>query len=333
MHHHIHTYLIIIMPLQFSPEYFKVLEPLLPLLSKRLPLTVDNIPATRDARNGGMAAMVNRLPDATDVEQTFYYGQAPDGHKVPILAITKQGTRARGAAILHMHGGGMVLGTAEMYARQLRPFVSETGIPVFTVDYRLAPESNGTTLVEDCYTGLLWLHENAKTFNIDPARIAVYGQSAGGGLAAGVALLARDRKLEPPLAKQILVYPMIDDRNQGGNDAIEPFAFWKTADNITAWECVLGADKSGKPDADVSPYVAPARATTVAGLPPTYLDVGTLDIFRDEVINYGVRLLAENVETELHVYPGVPHAFEVIAPNISTTKVADANRLKAMTSF
>ncbi|KAL1897461.1 hypothetical protein Sste5346_004199 [Sporothrix stenoceras] len=324
------------MTLRYDPEYYKVLEPLLPFLAKRLPLTVDNIVATRDARNGGMAAMINQLPDATDVEQTFYYGAAPDSHEVPILAIIKKGaeaTAAPGPAIIHIHGGGMVLGTAEMYARPLRSFTSETGIPCFTVDYRLAPENNGSTLVDDCYAALLWLHENVAKFNVDPARIGVYGQSAGGGLAAGVALMARDRKLQPPLAKQILVYPMIDDRNQIANEAIEPFAFWKTADNITAWECVLGAEKSGKADADVSPYVAPARSASLTGLPPTYLDVGTLDIFRDEVINYGVRLLAANVETELHVYPGIPHAFEVIAPKISATKQAEANRLKAMTSF
>ncbi|CAK7200304.1 hypothetical protein SEUCBS139899_002995 [Sporothrix eucalyptigena] len=323
------------MSLPYDPEYFKILEPLLPVFAKRTPLTADNIVATRPVRNAGVAALINRLPDAEDLEETVYHAVAPDGFQVPVLALVKKSSSlpsSLGPAILHFHGGGMLMGTAAMYARQLRPLVSQTGIPLFSVDYRLAPEVSGTTLVEDGYAALQWLHSNATTFNIDPARIAVFGQSAGGGLAAGVALLARDRQISPPLAKQILVYPMLDDRTQTVNEAIEPKAFWKTADNVTAWTCVLG-DKAGKPDAEVSPYAAPARATSLAALPSTYIDVGALDIFRDEDIAYATRLLADGVDVELHVYAGIPHAFEVIAPNISATKRADENRLNAFLSF
>ncbi|KAM0812651.1 putative Alpha/Beta hydrolase protein [Seiridium cardinale] len=126
---------------------------------------------------------------------------------------------------------------------------------------------------------------------------------------------------------------MLDDRNMTANEVLEPLAFWKTADNVAAWTAVLGEEKAGKPGADVSPYVAPARAKSVAGLPSAYIDVGGLDIFRDEDIMYATRLLAEDIETELHVYPGVPHAFELVAPDISVTKRAFENRLKAMQSF
>lgn len=224
------------------------------------------------------------------------------------------------------------MGSVQMFAKPLARLVSETSVSIFSVDYRLAPENTGTIPVEDCFASLIWLQQNAQKHNIDPARIALFGESAGGGLAAGVTLMARDRNIQPPIAKQILIYPMLDDRNMTGNEAIEPLAFWKTQDNIVAWTALLG-DKAGKPDADVSPYTAPARAERLAGVPPAYIDVGSLDIFRDESIAYATRLLAEDVSTELHVYPGVPHAFEPIAPNISIAKRAYENRLMALLSF
>ena len=320
------------MPLKYDPEYLKCFEPLIPALANRKELTLDSIVSSRKVREAGVTAFLDRIPDEPDVTQTYYHAEAPDGHQVPILGLVKRQSEpaAPGPAMLHFHGGGLIMGTAQMYAKSLARLVSQTSIPIFTVDYRLAPEHTGTTLVEDGYAALCWLQKNAHTHNIDPTRIALYGQSAGGGLAVGVALMARDRNLQPPLAKQILVYPMLDDQNMTANDAVEPLAFWKTADNVVAWTSLLGQEKAGKPDADVSPYAAPARAKSVAGLPPAYLDVGGLDIFRDETIKYATRLLAENIECELHVYPGLPHAFELVAPNISAAKRADENRLKAM---
>jgi acetyl esterase/lipase len=323
------------MPLQFDPEYYKAFEPLIPLLANRPELTVQDIQPSRKGREAGIAALHARLPESPDVEQAVYHCEATDGYQIPVHGFTKKDARpgtGPGPAILHFHGGGMILGSAELYAKPLACLVSDTSIPIFSVNYRLAPEHNGTTLVEDCYAALVWLSRNAQTHNIDPARIAVFGESAGGGLAAGVALIARDRNLQPPLAKQILVYPMLDDRNLVANEATEPFAFWKHKDNATAWAAVLG-EAAGSPDADVSPYAAPARAASVADLPPTYIDVGEFDIFRDENLAYATRLLAQNISTEFHLYPGLPHAFELIAPNISATKKAYENRVKAMLSF
>ncbi|KAK9775086.1 putative Alpha/beta hydrolase fold-3 domain-containing protein [Seiridium cardinale] len=323
------------MPLQYDPEYQKVFEPLMPILANRPKLAVNDIIPNRKARDAGVAAFLDKIPDSPDVEQTYHHTEAPDGHSVPILGFTKKDVPQRhpGPAILHFHGGGLIVGSANLFSKPLARLVSQTTIPIFSVDYRLAPEHTNTTLVDDCYAALVWLHQNAHTLNINPARIAVYGESAGGGLAVGVGLMARDRDLHPPLAKQILVYPMLDDRNMTANEVLEPLAFWKTADNVAAWTAVLGEEKAGKPGADVSPYVAPARAKSVAGLPSAYIDVGGLDIFRDEDIMYATRLLAEDIETELHVYPGVPHAFELVAPDISVTKRAFENRLKAMQSF
>ena len=202
-----------------------------------------------------------------------------------------------------------------------------------SVEYRLAPEHPGTTLVDDCYAGLVWLSQNAQKFNIDPTRIAVMGESAGGGIAAGVALMARDKNLQPPLAKQILIYPMLDDRNLIPNEALEALPLvWTNADNITGWTALLG-DKAGKPDADVSPYCAPSRVKSVVGLPPTYIDVGGLDLFRDEDLLYAQRLAAENINTEFHLYPGLPHGFELFATSIDASKRANENRQKAILGF
>ena len=144
--------------------------------------------------------------------------------------------------------------------------------------------------------------------------------------------MARDQNLQPPLAKQILIFPMLDDRNMTEDEEMASFAFFKTQDNVTAWTAVLGP-QAGKPDADISPYVAPARVKVLAGLPPTYIDVGTLDIFRNEDMAVASRLLAENITTEFHLYPGLPHAFDLIAPNISLSKRAHQNRVAAILGF
>jgi acetyl esterase/lipase len=186
--------------------------------------------------------------------------------------------------------------------------------------------------VEDCYAGLTWLHANAQKFNVDPTRIAVKGESAGGGLAAGVALMARDKNLSPPLAKQILIYPMLDDRTKE-DAALVPFASWSYVDNVTGWTALLGANKAGKAEADVPIYCAPARAKSLKGLPSTYIDVGTLDIFRDEDIEYAQRLAKENIDVEFHLYPGLPHAFELTGAKTNATKRALENRMRAMMSF
>ncbi|EWZ30252.1 Alpha/Beta hydrolase protein [Fusarium oxysporum Fo47] len=318
------------MPLQYDPEFWSVLEPLVPVLSKREPLSLDNIKAGREAREAGMRALFDRLDICPEVEQRSYQVKATDGYIISVLALTPTVSRSDpGPCLLHFHGGGMILGSAEIQARPLAQLVSATAVPVFSVNYRLAPEFKGTIPVQDGYAALLWLNSKAKEFSVDPRRIAVLGESAGGGVAAGVALMARDKGLKPRLAKQILLYPMIDDRNMVANEAMEPLAFWKTADNATAWTALLG-DQAGQPEAPISYYSAPARAPSLADLPPTYIEVGGLDIFLQENVMYATRLLAENIPTELHVYPGLPHGFEMIAPNITAAKKANENRHRAI---
>jgi hypothetical protein len=181
----------------------------------------------------------------------------------------------------------MIHSTVDLYAPVVGNYVSASGVPMLAVEYRRAPEHPHPTSVEDSYTGLQSLADHSAELGVDPARIAVMGDSAGGGIAAGVALLARDRG-GPALARQILVYPMLDDRTavKAPDPSTTPFLVWSNDDNITGWGALLGERVGG---ADVPVYAAPARVADPAGLPPTYIEVGTLDLFRDEDIEYARR--------------------------------------------
>lgn len=198
-------------------------------------------------------------------------------------------------------------------------------MPFLSVEYRYAPEFPAPTPVTDCYAGLQWLVAHAAELGVDPARIGIMGDSGGGGAAASLAVYARDRG-GPAIARQILIYPMLDDRNTVPDPALDGFLTWSYDDNATGWGALLG-DRLGGPD--VTPYGAAARLEDFTGLPPAYIEVGELDIFRDEDIAYARRLLAAGVSTELHVHPYVPHAFEVLVPTaaVSSRSAADRHRV------
>lgn len=291
-----------------------------------------DVEARRVAVTAFFGALMDQVPEAPGVTSKVHHTAAKDGHQVAVTSFIPPGSAAAGpktSAILYLHGGGMILGNVEMYRKSIAFQSLTTGVPFFAVEYRLAPENQHPIPVEDCFAGLEWLCSNAAQFNVDPSRIGVMGDSAGGGLAAAVALMARDRKVSPPLAKQILIYPMLDDRNTKPFE-YDGLATWNASDNVTGWGALLG-DIAGKDG--VSPYAAPARAESVAGLPSTYIDVGMLDLFRDEDMLYAQRLAQAAVDVELHVYPGVPHAFEAIAPAIDVTKKALELRALAVRSF
>jgi acetyl esterase/lipase len=223
----------------------------------------------------------------------------------------------------------MIVGSVDMYEPLIRGFVADSGVPALAVDYRLAPEHPHPVPVEDCYAGLVWLAEHAGDLGVDPARIAVMGDSAGGGLAAGVALVARDRG-GPALARQILIYPMLDDRTTTPDESLVPFLTWTYDDNVTGWGALLGERAGGD---DVPGYAAPARAQDVSGLPPTYVDVGDLDIFCLEDVEYARRIAATGTPVELHVHPGVPHGFEVFAPQADVSRRTRADRIRVLRSL
>ena len=207
--------------------------------------------------------------------------------------------------VYSMHGGGYVLGHRAMDDLRFDEWCPELDFIGVSVEYRLAPEAPFPGALDDCYTGLCWIHEHAPEIGIDPARIGVAGSSAGAGLAAAVAMLARDRG-DVPVRWQMLGYPMLDDRMASASSHWD-VPVWSPQDNEFGWRCYLG-DLYGS--VDVPPLAAPARATDLAGLPPTLVYVGTADLFCDEDVGFATRLYRAGVSTELHVYPGGPHGFD-----------------------
>jgi acetyl esterase/lipase len=275
----------------------------------------------------GLGMLAQALPPIGGVGERAVTVTASDGATLDAVWVTKDG-HAPGSAAVYLHGGGMVCGSVATYLPFVRRYVERSGVPMLAVDYRLSPEHPHPTPVEDCFAGLQWLHANAGDLGVDPRRIAVMGDSAGGGLAAGVALIARDRGLA--LAKQILVFPMLDDRTTVSDPELVDFAGWTYENNEMGWRALLG-DAIGT--AEVSPYAAPARATDLAGLAPAYLDVGELDIFRDENVEYCRRLGLAGVPVELHVHPGVPHGFDMVSADAQVTQRALADRCRTLANL
>jgi acetyl esterase/lipase len=285
-----------------------------------------------DTRRTNSSQLFNQLAQSLapvpGIERIDYTATAHDGAEIGLSWF--RSASPNGAAAVYLRGGGMILPMLPVYDPAMRAYSAATGVSMLLVDYRVAPEHPHPTPVEDCYTGLVWLVEHSHEFGIDPTRIAIMGDSAGGGLAAAVALLARDRG-GPTLAQQILIYPMLDDRTVTPDPQLPPeYLVWSYDDNRTGWRALLG-DSAGAQD--VSPYAAPARAVDLAGLPDTYIDVGDLDIFRDENIDYARRLMGAGVPTELHVVPGCPHAYEEFAPEARVSQQAVADRSRRLSSL
>jgi acetyl esterase/lipase len=213
-------------------------------------------------------------------------------------------------ALLWIHGGGYVMGHPDFDDNLCQEFVKVAGCIVVSPDYRLAPEHPFPAGLEDCYAALVWMTRAADELKIDVSRIAIGGASAGGGLTAALALLARDRG-GPAICFQMPLYPMIDDRNvtPSSHEITYP-GVWNRQNNLAAWKMYLGGPGEG----DISPYAAPSRARDLSGLPPLSTCVGQLDPFRDETIEYVARLAQAGVEVEFHLYPGAYHGFEHAEP-------------------
>jgi acetyl esterase/lipase len=225
-------------------------------------------------------------------------------------------------AILHIHGGGFVGGDPRMDLGNLHHLSEALDCVVVSVDYRLAPATRFPGSLEDNYAALLWLHGNAGSLGVDPARIAVMGESAGGGHAAMLAIAARDRGVVP-LVAQILVYPMLDDRTGSARPAPPGIGtlVWTAQQNREGWTGLLGVPAGSR---RVPPGSVPARETSLAGLPRTFIGVGSLDLFVDEDIDYARRLIDAGVPTDLLVVPGAFHGFQLIA-----SQAAVSQRFKA----
>jgi acetyl esterase/lipase len=228
-------------------------------------------------------------------------------------------------AILHCHPG-LIFGTLDMDHARCARFAADVGCVVASVDYRLAPENPFPAGLEDCYAALAWLQTNAAEMNVDPTRIAVAGCSTGGALAAGLALLSRDRG-GPALAFQLLVCPALDDRLQTDSMAEFAEAAPMEAGRVGArhlWRFYLG-------DAgEVSPYAAAARAADLTGLPPTFVITAEFDCLRDEGLAYALRLIAAGVPTELHHFPSCFHAFDLVARTATVSQRAADEQVTAL---
>ncbi len=225
--------------------------------------------------------------------------------------------------LYYIHGGGMIMGTAENDDANASRLSEELGVVVVSVDYRLAPEDPHPAQINDCYNGLLWIESQKESLKIDTSKIALYGQSAGGGLVIATSMMVRDRG-GPEIIFQMPIYPMLDDRHETPSSyEIVDIGIWDREASIEAWNWYLG----GK---DADPYAAPSRATSLKGLPPTFIDVGELDLFRDENIIFAQRLLEAGVTTEFHLYPGAYHASENFAPDADLSKTIWSKRIEAL---
>jgi triacylglycerol lipase len=263
---------------------------------------------------------------AVDLVERKVPGPA-DSPDVGIAIYTPKERQNRLPCIFHIHGGGYVAGSVAGLSAVHRAFALETNSILVSVDYRLAPETRFPGAIEDCYAALTWLVAHADELDVDASRIGVMGESAGGGLAAALALLVRDRH-EHALAFQHLIYPMLDDRTcvlAEPHPHVGHF-IWTPESNAYGWTSLLGCP----PGSDgVSPYAAAARAESLANLPPTYMATGALDLFLEENLEYARRLTRHGIPLELHVYPGAYHAFN-IAPDAQVAINARRDSLAAL---
>ena len=286
-----------------------------------------DIPATRAQLDALLAAMPQpELAEGVTTEDHFVPGPAGDPD-VMVRLYRPANLPSPAPAFYWIHGGGMVLGDVAGSDVYCASVAEEMNVLVASVEYRLAPEHPFPAPLEDCYAGLAWLWRSREELGIDPGRVAGGGGSAGGGLAAGVALAARDRG-EIDLCFQLLVYPMLDDRNiTRSSHAITDARTWNREGNLAGWDAYLAGNAGGE---DVSPYAAPARATDLSGLPPAYINVGDLDLFVDEDVAYARALADAGVPVELHIYPGAYHGSSGFTPNASLSQRWNADERAAL---
>ena len=293
-----------------------------PLLYLSLPTTSDK--AVRRIRRLPLDALT-RMPDGV---VKFVLNAKVAGRETLQVQMYTLGKRARPSpCVLWIHGGGYVIGSAAMSQSTGGVVARELGVLVVSPEYRLAPEHPFPAALEDCYTALKWIHDNAEQINVDPGRIAIAGESAGGGLAAALAQLAHDRG-EVPIQFQLLVSPMLDDRtvlremHHGTGEFV-----WTPDKNEYGWTAYLGQ----RPQVHSAPeYAAAARREDLSGLPPAWIGVGDLDLFYAEDLEYARRLEAAGVDVEVHVVPGMPHAVDTMVKDSPAVDAFNQSKVEAL---
>ncbi|MDA8658766.1 alpha/beta hydrolase [Luminiphilus sp.] len=299
-------------------DYSRLDPELLPILESfpALNISRDNILEIR-----ALMAETPRPAPPSGLIQRVEEVATPEG---PVTVhVYRKDERPMQPALLWIHGGGYVMGAAD--DERSMTIAYECDVTVFSVDYRLAPEQPFPAGLNDCYNVLNWIMQEAESLGIDPSCVAIGGASAGGGLAAGLALKNREAA-NYPLRLQLLIYPMLDNLHATDSGQIENHPIWTRDASFSAWEMYL----NGTPGEAASPMAAPARASDVSGLPPAYLNVGVEDLFRDEVMAYARRLMAANVPTELALFPGMYHAGEVFTPTAAISDRLNRSFLHAL---
>ncbi|MFI8890435.1 alpha/beta hydrolase [Streptomyces paradoxus] len=311
-------------PPPFDPELSAALELIKDMISPGL--TLDEIAEVRQGPGIQMLADLDlTMGGAFEVEDRQVPG--PQGEPdISLLICRPAAAESAGPrpVIYHVHGGGMVIGNNRVGVDVPLAWAQALDAVVVSVEYRLAPEHPHPAPVEDVYAGLLWTADHAAEIGADPERIVIAGASAGGGLSAALALLTRDRKGPQPIG-QVLMCPMLDDRNDTpSTHQMAGLGVWDRTANETGWTALLGSRRGGP---DVPAYAAPARAEDLTGLPPAFLDVGSAETFRDEVVAYASRIWQAGGVAELHVWPGGFHGFDGFAPQAAVSQAARGAQL------
>lgn len=309
------------------PAYDAELVPVIDALAAgpSMALSDETLPQVRRALTGivpGGGGVDRTAGGRIVVEEHVAPGPAgaPD---LTVLVLRPASPAGPVGCLFSIHGGGMVMGDRFLGTRRLASHVADGTAVLVSVEYRLAPEHPDPAPVEDCYAGLVWTAENAAELGIDPERLIIVGSSAGGGLAAGTALLARDRGF-PALSHQILFSPMLDDRmDSSSSRMLDGEGVWDRTSNLYGWTALLGERRGGP---DVSPYAAPARAQDLTGLPRTYIDVGSVEILRDEALIHAGRLSQAGVSVDLHLWGGAFHGFDGYATHTAIGRAVAATR-------